>query len=153
LPQNSYPELHITSAKFDEPRALSLAAQSRVCVSIHGFSDRQAQRVCMGGLNTKLKESVAENLRQQLPEISIETCPQFLGVHPQNIVNRCNEHGVQLELSTALRKTLSADNRKMQSFVAAVRKALDHDTGQSRPTLDSTIQKNRTVPIRYKTQL
>lgn len=124
LVENSFTELHITSVNFDEPRALAMAKSARKCVSIHGFKDRERQRVCMGGLDTQLKEKVASAIKDRFKEISVEDCKTFRAVQLDNIVNRCREHGVQIEASTLLRNTWANEPEKMRAFADLIRELL-----------------------------
>lgn len=96
-------DLHLTAARFDEPRALALVAGSRTCLSVHSHR-AYGPRICVGGGDSALRARMAAALRTRLgpvaPEIAVQTsCPGLDGVAQTNIVNRCPDKGVQLEFS------------------------------------------------------
>ncbi|MEW6056253.1 MAG: poly-gamma-glutamate hydrolase family protein [Bdellovibrionota bacterium] len=103
--------LHITSTRFDEPRAIELVSKSESCLSIHGFKEKIRKSICIGGQNEKLRSQIKQALSEKGLEIEIvSTCPEHLrGKHPKNIVNRCKKAGVQIELSNPLRKRILDD--------------------------------------------
>lgn len=116
--------LHITSAHFDEPQALALTAGSRDCLSIHGFrGEENVSAICVGGGNPRKAQELAGILRDSSLPFSVEyPCVPFPGAHPRNIVNRCQNQGAQVELSTALRKALLQDPRLMRTLALELRK-------------------------------
>src|ERR1043165_9629832 len=93
--------LHITSASFDEPRALELLKKHTRVLAIHGCGGQQND-VLLGGLDT----SLVEFLRVRLDEFGVPTRTsghKFLGAHPSNICNRGKSGvGAQVELSVKL---------------------------------------------------
>jgi phage replication-related protein YjqB (UPF0714/DUF867 family) len=120
-------DLHITSARFDEPRGRALAGHASACVSVHGMKDPAAGNklaVCLGGGAEALVRKTGAALRARLPKLDVrEFCPDLDGQAPANIVNACAT-GVQLELSRSLRDALGADPKLLSEFAAAVRGAL-----------------------------
>jgi phage replication-related protein YjqB (UPF0714/DUF867 family) len=116
-------DLHLTSAHFDEPRALALARRSDRCVSMHGFALEGERKVaCVGGGGAKLAKAVFDELKTRAPSIEVEyPCERFGGATAANIVNRCAHPGVQIEMSPALRKKLGTDPELAAQFKAAVR--------------------------------
>jgi phage replication-related protein YjqB (UPF0714/DUF867 family) len=113
--------LHITSAHFDEPKALNLAARSQLCISIHGFSGT-TPAVCLGGGNAALAERVAQAFRKNhLPFAVNYPCTEFPGSSPRNIVNRCEKQGLQLEFSAAARAMFSCDGDLLAKTAAIIR--------------------------------
>jgi phage replication-related protein YjqB (UPF0714/DUF867 family)/membrane-associated phospholipid phosphatase len=118
-------DLHITSTHFDDPRALALAAKSRVCVSVHGYRENAKESVCLGGGNAWAMRRVQSALRHSFPTIELNVeCKSLGGTDPKNIVNRCREKGVQLELSRKLRDRLLADPAALAAFGKSVRNSV-----------------------------
>lgn len=99
-------DLHITSHHFDEPTALSLAAQSSVVLGVHGCRGNAA--IYIGGLDAALVESLTSALRSaNLPASS--TDHPFPAIEPNNICNRGSRgRGAQLEITFDLRQSASA---------------------------------------------
>jgi phage replication-related protein YjqB (UPF0714/DUF867 family) len=117
--------LHVTSTHFDEPRALALAGSSAVCVSVHGIKGTH-EGICIGGANAALRRAVFEGLEAaSLGGTLEEPCgnTRVAGVAPTNIVNRCRDQGVQLELTRGLRDRLRADPALAAKMGSAVREA------------------------------
>ncbi len=93
--------LHITSRRFDEPRALALAKSSAAVISIHGFADKEPW-VYIGGKNKFLKDKIDKALSKA--GFQIDKSSVFPGLSPMNICNRCrHKAGLQLEISHGLR--------------------------------------------------
>jgi phage replication-related protein YjqB (UPF0714/DUF867 family) len=114
---------HVTSAHFDEPRAVAMARRSDVCVTIHGHRS-PTPRICVGGANEALRAEVAGSLtRSGLPFQILTHCPGLDGKAPTNPANLCRR-GVQLELSGGARDELFADPELMASTAQAVRTAM-----------------------------
>lgn len=105
-------DLHITSANYDEPQAVGLVTSKQRAISLHGYSDEVNKRVLIGGLDIELRESMETAfVSAGFDVIVADKASGVAGVEPMNIVNRCiSGAGVQLELSTALRKALFVDN-------------------------------------------
>jgi phage replication-related protein YjqB (UPF0714/DUF867 family) len=104
LKKNGNRALHITSTRFDEPQALTLAAENHTVVTIHGCRDLQAV-VYTGGLNTSLKNRIDQALNNA--GFRLGNATHLPGIHRLNICNRClSGGGVQLEISTGLRRLL-----------------------------------------------
>src|SRR5215467_5989362 len=54
-------DLHVTFTNYDDPIALKLAQNSRRCISLHGFSDSDANgKIQIGGHDTELMSIVLE---------------------------------------------------------------------------------------------
>jgi phage replication-related protein YjqB (UPF0714/DUF867 family) len=113
--------LHITATHFDEPQALALAAHSKICVAVHGMKG-DIDGICIGGANAKLRRFVHDGIDRAGTGIVLEEpCQRLPGVSPDNIDNRCERQGVQLELSTSLRQHLGSDPALMTKLGAAIR--------------------------------
>jgi len=124
--EGNFKDLHVSSAQFDEPQALEMVRQSRVCIAVHGFKERGKSWVAMGGLNTRYKQRIFARLKdtgliEQDEENPIGRLP---GVDPDNIVNRCIEGGVQLEISYRLRRFLGLNPKHLKTFAEAVRNGI-----------------------------
>jgi phage replication-related protein YjqB (UPF0714/DUF867 family) len=95
---------HLTAAHFDEPKALQLAQISNLCISVHGFLDDSGKpQICVGGGNEKMK---AKFLATPLTGVALVDCKKFPGKVKSNIINRCKQQGVQLELSPDVRDSV-----------------------------------------------
>jgi len=98
--------LHLTSARFDEPRALMIAGRSQVVITIHGLRGDTPQ-VVIGGRHCSLKMGFVHGLRAAGFPARQAVTDGLRGCHPANLCNRGKDgRGVQLEFSLALRKTL-----------------------------------------------
>jgi phage replication-related protein YjqB (UPF0714/DUF867 family) len=105
-------DLHVTSTNYDDPIALALVKNARRCISLHGFSDADANgQSQIGGLDTELKSIVLEELTVAGIPAHIATDPELNGSNPANICNRTTTGaGVQLEMGTTYRASLFAPN-------------------------------------------
>jgi phage replication-related protein YjqB (UPF0714/DUF867 family) len=130
-------DLHVTSTHYDDPIALELVRDSRRCISLHGFSDDDANgRSQIGGLDTELKSIVLEELT--VAGIPARVAAKKLdGNNPDNICNRTTiAAGVQLEMGATYRASLFAPgcntrelrknntNAAFWNLVGALRKAM-----------------------------
>lgn len=127
--QDDNRSLHITSHRFDHPRALNLISSSRYVVAVHGCTIRRPV-VYLGGLDTVLIRLIRDHLTTHQID-SHWGNDRFKGTHPYNICNRGkSKRGVQLELSRGVR-----DNRSAQIKVAlAVQSAISvlEETGRGK---------------------
>jgi phage replication-related protein YjqB (UPF0714/DUF867 family) len=111
--------LHLSSHRFDEPRALDLISCCDTVVAVHGYA-ASGPDVLLGGLNERLKRRVAHAIAG-IGLSCLSDGHRFPGRDPRNICNRGRSgEGVQLELSEDLRK--SGD---WQGLAAAIRAVLD----------------------------
>ncbi|MFS4439632.1 poly-gamma-glutamate hydrolase family protein [Paracoccaceae bacterium GXU_MW_L88] len=123
LKRKPHSHFHITSHRFDEPKALSLVCRSLIAVAIHGRSNDGTEVVWLGGLATALRDAIGASLRKA--GFSAEFNQRLAGLEPNNICNRAlSGKGVQLELPRSLRDRLMADPNLLQAFADAVRTAL-----------------------------
>jgi phage replication-related protein YjqB (UPF0714/DUF867 family) len=130
--------LHITSTRFDEPVGLCMVRKSDTVLTIHGCREAESV-VYIGGKNMGL----GEKLRCELIKAGFTARPaaRLPGMHPQNICNLCRSGtGVQLEISTGLRREMFAANPRMQPqmptrvfnrFVSTMQNALQSNRGLS----------------------
>ena len=112
-------DLHITSHRFDEPKALYLILSSDIILTIHACKDIE-DAIYVGG---SFKE-LACNIQNTLGKFKIKISKQekkFAGTHPDNICNKGRrKRGVQLEISRGLRD----DFQKIFSISTSIRKIL-----------------------------
>ena len=115
-------DLHITSARFDEPAALVIAGAAETVVTVHGQIG-DTNFVNVGGLDDNLGGKIIEKLVSAGYAASRHAEKQ--GLDQKNICNRGKSgSGVQLEISRTLRDELSRDKAKLSHFSEAIRSAL-----------------------------
>jgi phage replication-related protein YjqB (UPF0714/DUF867 family) len=123
LRAGAHGDYHITSHRFDEPRALALVAGADTSIAIHGRKDDGSDTVWLGGRDETLRDAVGDALRAAGFEAALNTA--LPGVHPSNICNRTRSGtGVQLELPRSLRRNLAEDGAMMARFSTALRAAI-----------------------------
>ncbi|PJN89481.1 poly-gamma-glutamate hydrolase family protein [Bacillus sp. mrc49] len=113
--------LHIKSSLFNEPVGVSMAADAQTTLTIHGHRNEHDSFVYIGGRNITFKNVIKHSLNRAGFQ-TYDAPRHLLGTNASNITNRCKMGaGVQLELSTKLRKSLfeghdfSSKNRTNQS--------------------------------------
>jgi phage replication-related protein YjqB (UPF0714/DUF867 family) len=112
-------DLHITSHRYDETRALQLVGMASTAVSVHGCK-RPDPYIYLGGRDIALTTAISQELQARDIRCSGDQ-KHFAGSHRNNICNRCRSgRGVQLEVSRALRNSHAA----WPSIADAVRTAL-----------------------------
>jgi len=130
-PRRNY-SLHITSDKFDEPRALAAVQRVRTVVTIHGAGGSE-RVVYLGGLDSALRARIISALDASGFAAAEDPSPTRQGTGKTNICNRGRSgRGVQIELPVGLRKQMfhqSASglwdpNAIFERFVADVRRVL-----------------------------
>lgn len=99
--------MHLTSHKFDDPQIIKLAQQSKLCLSLHGYPSNDHDICIGGGADSKLKQLFKDRLTSY--KTCIDCCPPYLGKNPKNVVNRCQQKGIQLELSPVIRNKILND--------------------------------------------
>ena len=123
LRAGAHGDYHITSHRFDEPRALALVAGADTSIAIHGRKDDGSDTVWLGGRDEIQRDAVGDALRAAGFASALNTA--LPGVHPSNICNRSRSGaGVQLELPRSLRRNLAEDSRMMARFSTALRAAI-----------------------------
>jgi phage replication-related protein YjqB (UPF0714/DUF867 family) len=116
--------LHITSHRFDEPRALQLIAPCEKVVTVHGL-EGSGLSLEVGGRDAHLRGNVDEALRSAGFDSEVVIVGEYAGMERQNICNRGKTHaGVQLEIRAGLRRALKGDSATYDKFVAALRSTL-----------------------------
>lgn len=101
-------DLHVTSTRFDEPKLLSML-NVPYTVAIHGASG-SSKIIYLGGADTSNVNIMRDKLTQA--GFNVQVAPSNIdGSSITNVVNKnTRKKGVQLELTTALRQSLFADN-------------------------------------------
>ncbi|MFP4349718.1 MAG: poly-gamma-glutamate hydrolase family protein [Thermodesulfobacteriota bacterium] len=115
--------LHLTSHRFDEPKALRMAQRSRWVLTVHGLKG-EGKEMSIGGLDARRMAAVRSCL-EAAGFCFIDSKPSTAGRHPGNICNRGRSgRGVQLELSIGLRAELRNRPDQLERFAKAVREGL-----------------------------
>lgn len=118
--------LHLTSHRFDEPKALRMARCSLSVLTVHGLKGK-GKEMSIGGLDARRMAAVRSCLEAG-GFCFIDSKPSTAGRHPANICNRgASGRGVQLELSIGLRAELRNDPDRLACFVNGVRTGLFRD--------------------------
>jgi phage replication-related protein YjqB (UPF0714/DUF867 family) len=99
-------DLHVTSARFDEPQALALLAAAHLAVTIHGLQDHFSG-VYIGGLAIARRRFLIRSLESAGFPAEADRNPRHAARLPRNLCNRCaSGRGLQLEISTGLRQRM-----------------------------------------------
>ena len=122
--KNNRRDLHITSHRYDEERPKVMVGQADVVFGVHGHRCKYAEFVMPGGLHDGLRKRLADELADRGFDVR-EPEPELAGTNAKNICN-CGKlgHGLQVEISKALRDRLRDDEDQRSSFVNAVRVVL-----------------------------
>lgn len=111
---------HITSHRFDEPKAVALVSSSWTAIAVHGRRDEGNDAVWIGGRDIGLRDAIRASLRDT--GFIAEFNERLPGLEKANICNRTRSgKGVQLELSRRLRGKLVSDADLLLTFCKAVR--------------------------------
>ncbi|MGI9305052.1 MAG: poly-gamma-glutamate hydrolase family protein [Gammaproteobacteria bacterium] len=98
--------LHISSHRFDEPRALDIAHSVKTVVTVHGAHGEDLFAY-FGGLDLALRALMIDALSNAGFSAMDDPSPTRQGRRADNICNRGRSGaGVQIELTTGLRKHL-----------------------------------------------
>lgn len=103
--------LHITSTRFDDPALLNMLPAKNFCLGLHGFGGQEAD-FCVGGGNEKERTRLVNLLKDKLPNLKTceLCCPPYNGTSLKNPINRCQQKGVQVEMSPKVRKLILNDS-------------------------------------------
>lgn len=113
---------HITSTKFNEPKALKLAKKSTLGLSMHAKSGK-GEQICLGGGNSSAASLFAHNLRKYGFDIEYP-CIRLPGVSPKNIVNIPAQQGVQFEITQSLLDRLAKEPEYLTKFTQVLRRTV-----------------------------
>lgn len=112
LREDRQKDLHLTSHNFDEPRALERVKNSQSVLTIHGFREG-TEIIYLGGLDQTFKYYIAKALHEE--GFLVKRSNKYKGSHVNNICNLGKRGmGVQIEISTGLRKQFFKDLRTFQ---------------------------------------
>ncbi|EJK84477.1 poly-gamma-glutamate hydrolase family protein [Rhizobium rhizogenes] len=120
-------ELHITSDRFDEPKARALVSASSIVVAIHGRIDRDDPEASwVGGLDEVLRDVIVQALSEgAFRAVARVKGEPLAGTAAGNICNGGKRNvGVQLEIPRTLRDELAADSERLRRYAASVRQAI-----------------------------
>lgn len=122
---DDYLGLHLTSTSFDEPRLAELTLIAKKCLSLHGLKDDVAD-FCVGGGNSKKRKAYVQLLAQKFPKWrSCELCcPPSSGISKKNVVNRCHNPGVQIEMGQKVRLELKQNPLFLQELSSVLQDEL-----------------------------
>ncbi len=99
--------LHLASVSFDESTGVRLAKASETVLTIHGCK-KDEPLIFIGGLDDELKSRIRDMLLKRA--FPVQKSPNYPGRNPMNICNLGRrDKGVQLEMSSGLRKLLFKD--------------------------------------------
>lgn len=121
--------LHTTSTNFDDPRTAEAVTDSDHTLPWHGTAG-QEPTTYVGGLDTDLRQSVREQLREAGFEAPEQIPGDLKGKSPDNITNRNTRgQGVQLEITRGQRDAFTDQDatptKALDDYTGAVHKALD----------------------------
>ena len=132
--------LHITSTLFDEPKCVALLNHAKIAMAIHGCDGKEAA-VFIGGLHHDLGGRLIESLNA-VGIRAFKADGNLAGEQAENICNRARSGmGVQMELSTGLRRSMFAGLGRQERlrtkpvfklFARTVRAALAEYSKESR---------------------
>ena len=122
---NNFAELHITSTRFDEPRALGIVGQCTTAISIHGRADDgEPEAIWLGGMHAQMVARIETGL-SLCGFVSYSNGHRFRADNPRNICNRgLSGRGTQIEVPMTLRQRMRSDGVLRRRFVEAVRESL-----------------------------
>ncbi|MEV4888523.1 poly-gamma-glutamate hydrolase family protein [Nonomuraea sp. NPDC055795] len=110
-------KLHITSTRFDEPRALKLVGAVGTTVSWHAAAGDKVTTY-VGGRDKALIKKVSGALRAAGFRVAAEVPQEIGGDDPRNIANRNRRGmGVQLEISRGQRERFFEDGKLARAWV------------------------------------
>ena len=124
-PSYTAADLHLTSARYDEPRLMKKTETASLCLGLHGFGGEEAD-FCVGGANKLERKRLVKELSERLPGLkSCELCcPPFNGTSLKNPVNKCRDGGIQVEMSPRIRRAILEDLNIKTQTADAFRKFL-----------------------------
>ena len=122
--QHNLYELHIESHRYDEECAIRMAREAEFVFALHGLHDDVSEFLLPGGLLATARDDLARVWASQGLEVR-PAKPGLEGEHPNNICNLGRlGRGVQVELSSALRRRFRRDLASRTAFVDDTRDVL-----------------------------
>ena len=122
--------LHLTSSRFDEPRALDLLSRVDLAISVHGRKDKEdSQTLWVGGLHERLRDRLVFLLNAAcIPAKAVGAGHALSGRDPKNICNQGRfGAGVQFEMPARLRQRLVLERQLLSQFKEILRQALQQE--------------------------
>jgi phage replication-related protein YjqB (UPF0714/DUF867 family) len=122
--------LHITSSRFDEPRALELLHRADLAISVHGRKDKEdADAIWVGGLHERLRDRLVLFFNDAaIPAKAVGAGHSLSGRDPKNICNRGRfGAGVQFEIPARLRQKLVMEQKRLSQFTEILHHALQQE--------------------------
>src|SRR5699024_1232773 len=119
-------QLHVTSTNYDDATLHDMIQDRTATISIHGAQGEE-QLVYLGGYQSPLRDAIQSQLEHKGFVVKIP--PEYLGgLSNANFINKVEEStGVQLELTTALRKvffkdedTSTASRKKIENWTTTM---------------------------------
>ncbi|GGF22201.1 UPF0714 protein YjqB [Halobacillus andaensis] len=109
-------DLHVSSIRFDEPKALQMTGAHSYSLAYHGYEEAKLKHTLVGGADRAGRQKVYEALTAAgfSAEMLSDKSP-MAGIDPRNIVNQNKRGmGVQLEISKAQREAFFGNNTRME---------------------------------------
>ncbi|MEX5673400.1 poly-gamma-glutamate hydrolase family protein [Staphylococcus cohnii species complex 1661] len=119
-------QLHVTSTNYDDATLHEMIQDRTATISIHGAQGEE-QLIYLGGYQSPLRDAIQSQL--ELKGFVVKIPPEYLGgLSNANFINKVEEStGVQLELTTALRKaffkdedTSTASRKKIENWTTTM---------------------------------
>ena len=103
-------ELHVTSTNYDDPQAIKIVEKSERAIALHGCKGEDSVAY-IGGNDQQLIDILSDTLSDV--GIKVQEAPNTMaGKQDENIINLTkNNAGVQIELTSSLRKELFVNNK------------------------------------------
>lgn len=118
--------LHVKSHLYFDPALDGLLAGCDTAISIHGAKSTSERITYMGGLNQSLSEAIWTALDYAGFQAEAGTVENgYAGENPDNLVNRAEWHGAQLEITRAEREALRDNRTRWDLYINAVRKGIE----------------------------
>jgi phage replication-related protein YjqB (UPF0714/DUF867 family) len=122
------PSLHVTSHRFDEPRAAAQACRHSRVVTIHGCDNARSASadVFVGGLDIDLRDAIIAELRKAGFGVAVDRWTAGKAI--SNLCNRgTSSAGAQLEISRRLRNRLGSPEHAslLRKFARTVRAEIE----------------------------
>ncbi len=109
-------DLHISSNRFDEPTALTIARRADIVITIHGCLGHESY-IYLGGCHDELKESLRYRLSNDGFPAEFDPHPKRQGMRKTNICNHGKSGlGVQIEMTQAFRMSLFKSPSYSETF-------------------------------------
>lgn len=118
--------MHISSNRYNEPVAVSMAAKASKVITVHGMADTKREWVVVGGRDLELRNRIITALSARgIDAESGEKYPTLAGTRETNICNQgMTKKGVQVEISMALRNRIMHEPRLLNNVKSAIDSAI-----------------------------